>query len=69
MVEDIIEQFTARRVFENNTNVSVCLDLVDQTHDIGVLDPTKNSNFAINLCKSRRVATYSVSLDELDSDL
>ena len=69
MVEDIIEKFTAGRVFENDTNVSVCLDLVDQTHNVGVLNPAKDGNFAVNLSKSRGVASNAVPLDELDGNL
>jgi hypothetical protein len=49
--------------------VSVCLDLVDQTHNVGVLNPAKDSNFAVNLSKSRGVASDAVSLDELNGNL
>lgn len=69
VVEDIIEKFTSRCVFKNDTYVSVCLDLVDQTHNVGVLNPAKDGNLAVNLSKSRGIASDSVPLDKLNGNL
>lgn len=69
VVENIVEQLASRCILENDANVSLCLDLVDQAHDIRVLDTSQNGNFSVDLGESRRVAANTVPFNKLDSNL
>ncbi|KAI6761498.1 hypothetical protein HG531_002051 [Fusarium graminearum] len=63
VVEDIVEKFTSGCVFKNDTYVSVCLDLINQTHNVGVLNPAKDGNLALHLAEF--TLTNGVAKDEI----
>lgn len=69
VIEDVVEELTARCVLENDTNVSLCLHHFVQPNDVGVRDASQNGNFAVDLGQSGGVVANAVSLDQLDSDL
>lgn len=69
MVEDVVEEFTAGGIFENDTDVSVGLNLIYETYDVGMLDTAKDGDFTVDLGESRRVAANTIPLNKLDSNL
>lgn len=49
MVQDVVKKLPARRVLEDDANVSIRLDHVYQAHNVGVLHASQNGDFAPDL--------------------
>lgn len=69
MVEDVIKQLAAGRILENDTNMSFRLDHLVKADNIGMMQPSKNCDFAVDLGKAVRVIPKGFSSYELDGDL
>ena len=69
MVEDVVEQLTARRILEDDADVALSLNHLMQANNVRVVEPAQDVNLAVDLGQAVRVAAQSLSPYELDGNL
>lgn len=69
MVENVVEELSARCVLENDADVFLSLDHLVETDNVWVRDLAQNSDLAVNLRKACWVTSNAVPTDKLDGDL
>jgi hypothetical protein len=69
VVENVVEQLSARCVLEDDADVSLCLDHLVQAHNVGMLQTTQNRDFTVDLGKAVGVVTQCLATDQLDGNL
>lgn len=69
VVEDIIEKFTSRSIFQDDSHVSLSLDELVQPNNIRVLQLLKDGDLAVDLGQASRVSGQTLLADQLDCHL
>ena len=69
VVEDVVEQLTARRILEDDADVALGLNHLMQANNVRVVEPAQDVDLAVDLGQTVRVAAQSLSPYELDGNL
>lgn len=69
VVEDVVEQLTARRILEDDADVALSLNHLMQADNVRVVEPAQDVDLAVDLGQTVRVAAQSLSPYELDGNL
>ena len=69
MVENVVKEFTARCILEDDANVPLSLNHLVQPNNIRVIEPAQDVDLTVDLLQPVRVAAQCLSSYELDSHL
>jgi hypothetical protein len=69
VVEDVVEQLTARRILEDDADVALSLNHLMQANNVRVVEPAQDVDLAVDLGQAVRVTAQGLSPYELDGNL